>query len=101
MSQECSTKTITEVVGTSVAIECFSDLNSDGTKTPSLFRADLLDEEKEINSVSGKEGELIITHEDSNETVAEVNDEGELAISLTDDDANKYENDNGELIYNE
>jgi hypothetical protein len=101
MSQECSSKTITEIISKKATIHCFADMKQDGTTTPSLYRADLLDTEKEINGVNGKEGELLLTHNDNNPTVGEINESGELSISLDNDDVSKYSNNEGELIYDE
>ena len=98
---ECSTKTITEVEDNKVKISCICSENQNGIDTPTLFRADILKKPSVVNRVSGLEGELLLTHTDSNENVAEINDKGELIISLQNDDVEKYNlDDKGNLIYN-
>lgn len=98
---DCSTKTITEVKNDKVKISCVCSENQDGIDTPTLFRADILENPSDINRVSGLEGELLLTHTDSSNNIAEINNNGEMIISLKDDDAEKYELDgNGNLIYN-
>lgn len=96
-----SVKTISEVdVKTnSFTIFCFSDMNEDGTKNPSIYKSNVLDSEKIIDSEHGFEGDLMISRE--LESDAELND-AELNISVrTGDDADKYDVENEDLIYNE
>ena len=83
---ETHIKTVTEVSKNSgdFTIHCFSDKKADGTTTPSVFKAQILQEPMEIDNVSGKEGELIIDPDN--------------------DDVNKYNRggtDNTDLIYTE
>lgn len=97
---ECGVKTVTEVIDDKVTISAVHSENGVDDK-PIIFRADLLSEVKAINKVSGKEGELLLTHIDSGENVGSINDAGELIISTTDDENdNYYLNDKGELMYN-
>ena len=101
MITECSTKTITEVEDNKVKISCVYSENQNGIDTPTLFRADILNKPSAINRVSGLEGELLLTHTDSSSNVAEINDRGEMIISLENDDAEKYSlDDKGNLVYN-
>ena len=101
MITECSTKTITEVEDNKVKISCICSENQNGIDTPTLFRADILKKPSTINRVSGFEGELLLTHTDSSSNVAEINDRGEMIISLENDDAEKYSlDDKGNLVYN-
>lgn len=101
MITECSTKTITEVEDNKVKISCICSENQNGIDTPALFRANILDKPSVINQVSGLEGELLLTHTDSSDMVAEINNKGEMIISLDDDDVEKYSlDDNGNLVYN-
>lgn len=98
----CSIKTITEIEGNKVKISCICSEKQDGIDTPTLFRVDMLNKPSIINRIQGLEGELLITHIDSNNNIAEINDKGELIISLDDDDVEKYTlDDKGNLIYNE
>lgn len=97
---ECNVKTITEVDDNKITISCFSLENQDGKDKPTLFRADLLDKPKTINKEGGIEGELLLTHNDSNEKVAMLDKNGNLILSLDDDEVGEYYiNNNGELIY--
>lgn len=101
MRTQVSVKTITEVEqGTGVfLISCFSDLNADGSTTPTIYKSKVLDTEKIIDNTSGKEGELMLSH--SGSTVGEINDNGELVINIEGDNADKYEKEQENLIYNE
>lgn len=97
---ECGVKTVTEVVGDKVTISAVYSKVGVNDK-PVIFHADLLKDAKSINKVSGKEGELLLTHIDSGENIGEINENGELIISTADDNNdNYYLSDNGELIYN-
>lgn len=96
-----SVKTISEVDvnSNSFTIFCFSDMNEDGTTNPSIYRSKVLEDEKIIDSTHGREGDLMISKE--TESDAELND-SELNIVVREgDDANNYEVDNEDLIYNE
>lgn len=101
MRTQVSVKTITEVEqGTGVfLISCFSDLNADGSTAPTIYKSQVLDTEKIIDNTSGKEGELMLSH--SGSTVGEINDNGELVINIEGDNADKYEKEQENLIYNE
>lgn len=101
MRTQVSVKTITEVEqDTGVfLINCFSDMNEDGTTTPSIYKSQLLDKEKIIDNTSGKEGELMLSH--SGSTVGDINNDGQLVINVEGDDANKYDKEQENLIYNE
>ena len=100
MDNICSTKTITEITGNNAKIKCFSDMNDDGTTVPNLYQAEILSQEKQINGINGKEGELILASEDDTGNIGSLNDNGEAIIQLNEDDANKYSKDNDEnLIY--
>ena len=101
MRTQVSVKTITEVEqGTGVfLISCFSDMNADGSTTPTIYKSQVLDSEKIIDNTSGKEGELMLSHRGS--TVGEINVDGELVINIEGDNADKYEKEQENLIYNE
>jgi hypothetical protein len=100
MTTNCNTKTVTEITDNKIKISCLSADNQDGIDVPTLFRADMLTEPKTINKTSGSEGELLLTHTDSNSTIAKITNDGELILELDDDDAAKYSvNEKGELIY--
>jgi len=94
-----SVKTLTETKGTQAMITCFSDMNDDGTTTPSIVKAEVLKEVKEVNAVEGKEGELIVSGDET--YFGNLNENGELVLDLENDDPEKYSlNNNGELEYN-
>lgn len=101
MITDCATRTVTEVVDNKIKISCVCSKNQDGSvDKPTLFRADILTKPSAINKISGLEGELLLTHEDSGD-IASVNKNGELILNLNGDNADLYEiNDKGELIYN-
>ena len=101
MITECKTKTVTEIVDNKVTISCLVSENQDGVDIPTLFRTDMLDKPSTINRILGQEGELLITHVDSDENVASLNKDGEMILTLQDDEADKYNvDDNGYLVYN-
>ena len=101
MITECKTKTVTEIVDNKVTISCLVSENQNGVDTPTLFRADMLNKPSVINRISGQEGELLITHVDSDENVASLNKDGEMILTLQDDEVDKYSvDDNGYLVYN-
>ena len=100
---ETHVKTVTEVIKNSgnFTIHCFSDKKADGTTTPSIFKTQVLQEPMEIDNVSGKEGELMLSYE-GEKSGNLVN--GELIIDPDNDDANKYSRggtNNTDLIYTE
>ena len=96
-------KTITEVrksTGT-FSIHTFSDRNSDGSTTPSIFKSQILKEAKTIDNVEGKEGELMISSD--SEYVGKL-ENGELILDVSNDDTQRYSRggkDNAYLIYTE
>lgn len=95
-----SVKTLTETSGSKATITCFSDMDENGSTTPSLVKAEVLKEVKEVNAVPGKEGELIISGDEEN--FGELNDKGELILDLENDNVDNYSlNNKGELEYNE
>lgn len=99
MTTEASVKTAAEVdVKTNTfVINCFADMNEDGTKVPSIYKSDVLGTTKIVNNVSGKEGELMLTY--SGDGVGEINDDGSLTLTPDDDDANRYNKSNENLTY--
>ena len=93
-----SVKTLTETKGATATIVCFSDMNEDSSTTPSIVKAEVLKEVKEVNAVPGTEGELIISGDEN--VFGNLNSKGELTLELENDDVNKYSfNNNGELEY--
>lgn len=94
-----SVKTITEVDKNDgvFLISCFSDRNEDGTTTPVIFKSQVLEEPKIIDNISGKEGELMLSH--SGDTVGSLNENGDLIIEVEGDDAERYSKENENLIY--
>lgn len=101
MRTQVSVKTITEVEQSSglFLINCFSDMNDDGSITPSIYKSQVLEKPMIIDNTSGKEGELMLSH--SGDTVGNINADGELIIEPQGDDPNKYEKEQENLIYNE
>ena len=101
MRTQVSVKTITEVEQDTgmFLINCFSDMNADGTTTPRIYKSQVLDKEKIIDNTSGKEGELMLSH--SGSTVGEITNDGQLVINVEGDDADKYDKEQENLIYNE
>ena len=99
MNYYCTSKTKTETVGNHANIHCFADMNKDGSCTPTLYHAEVLQGRKEINGVAGIEGELLLVHQDSGK-IGNLNNRGELTIQLNEDDATKYELRGESLIYN-
>lgn len=100
---ETHIKTVTEVSKNSgdFTIHCFSDKKADDTTTPSVFKAQILQEPMDIDNVSGKEGELMLSYE--GERCGHLVN-GELIIDPDNDDVNKYNRggtDNTDLIYTE
>lgn len=78
-------------------INCFANMNEDGTFTPTIYKSDVAEKLKTVDGVVGKEGELLISH--SGDSVGEINENGELIIEPDGDDANKYSKQNENLIY--
>jgi hypothetical protein len=101
MRTQVSVKTITEVEQSSglFLINCFSDMNDDGSTTPSIYKSQVLDKPMIVDNTSGKEGELMLSH--SGETVGNINSDGELIIEPEGDDANRYVKEQENLTYNE
>ncbi len=101
MRTQVSVKTITEVEQSSglFLINCFSDMNDDGSTTPAIYKSQVLDKPMIIDNTSGIEGELMLSH--SGTSVGNVNNDGELIIDVQGDDANKYDKEKENLIYNE
>lgn len=101
MRTQVNVKTITEVDETSnlFLISCFSDMNEDGSTTPSIYKSQVLDKPMIIDNTSGKEGELMLSY--VGDTVGNINSEGELVIEPQGDDADKYEKEQENLTYNE
>lgn len=101
MITDCKTKTITEITDGITKISCVC-VNEESIDKPTIFRSDLLNEEKTINKTRGIEGELLLSHTDSAKNIGLVNEIGELIITTNDDNAdNYYVDDNQNLIYNE
>lgn len=98
---EINARTISEVDATSgdFMISCFADMDESGATKPAIYKSDVLQKEKIVDNVSGKEGELLLSH--SGETSGELNENGELILEPDGDDVNKYEKQNENLIYNE
>ena len=101
MRTQVSVKTITEVEQSSglFIIDCFSDMNDDGSTTPSVYKSQVLENPMIIDNTYGKEGELMLSH--SGETVGSINNDGELVIEPEGDDANKYAKEQENLTYDE
>ena len=80
MRTQVSVKTITEVEQSSglFIINCFSDMNDDGSTTPSIYKSQVLEKPMIVDNTAGKEGELLLSH--SGETVGSINNDGELII---------------------
>lgn len=101
MTIQVPTRTTTEVVNDKISITCVPSLNDEGNDRPSIYSSKILEDRTSVDNVEGVEGELIIssTEEDS----ARINSDGELIISLNNDDVNKYSVDEtkGDLLYEE
>ena len=52
-----------------------------------------------VDNVSGKEGELMLSH--VGDSVGELNKDGELTLRPQNDDAQKYDKEDENLVYNE
>lgn len=92
---EINLRTISEIDATSgdFLISC----SSDTTSRPAIFKSDVLDKEKIIDNVNGKEGELLLSY--VGDKSGEINDDGELILNS--DDADSYTKQDENLIYNE
>lgn len=101
MRTQVSVKTITEVEQSSglFLINCFSDMNEDGSTTPAIYKSQVLDKPMIVDNTSGKEGELMLSH--SGKTVGSINNDGDLVIEPEGDDVNRYEKEQENLTYNE
>lgn len=99
MITNCRTKTITEVEDNKITISCICSEKQEGVETPSIFHADVLDKDVVVNKIPGVEGELLLTHTDSSNTIGEIDKDGNLLITLDDDDVNKYFVENENLMY--
>ena len=95
----CKTKTFTEIRDNIVTISCLSSNNQEGVDRPSIFRSNVLQRGVTINKTSGIEGELLLTHTDNNEVVGEIDQNGNLFITLDDDDVEKYFVEEQNLMY--
>ena len=95
----CKTKTITEVKDNKITISCFFSENQEGADKPSVFRSDILQKETTVNKISGTEGELLLSHTDSNEVIGKIDQDGNLLMTLDDDDVEKYYVENQNLMY--
>lgn len=102
MNISVHTKTITEVdaITGDFIIDCFADMNQGGSFTPSVFKSQVLFKPMIIDNMDGKEGELMLSH-DNEPKVGKLTADGDLILDLEKDDANKYEKQNENLIYNE
>ncbi len=101
MNISVHTKTITEVDTATgdFIIECFADMNTDGSFVPSVFKSQVLQKHTIVDNIDGKEGELMLSH-DNESRVGKLIADGNLIIDLDKDDVNKYEKQNENLIYN-
>ena len=99
--QEVSVKVTTEISKASgdFLIHCFSDENEDGTTRPSIFKSQVPIETKIVDNVEVKEGELALSYKGGD--CGELNPDGELIIYPEDDDADRYEIQDQNLMYNE
>lgn len=101
---DVSVKVITEVKTEAgvFSIHCFADRNEDGTTTPTIFKAQILQEPTIVDNVKGQEGELIMSFGEGQS--AGTLTEGVLTIDPEGDDATRYERggeDGVDLIYNQ
>lgn len=98
MITNCKTKTITEVEDKKIIISCICSENQNDIDKPTVFRSDVLKKEVVINKTSGVEGELFLTHTD-NKVVGTIDQDGNLLMTLDDDDVEKYYVENQNLMY--
>lgn len=99
MITNCRTKTITEVEDDKITISCICSEKQEGIETPSIFHSDVLDKDVVVNKTPGIEGELLLTHTDSSNVIGEIDKDGNLLITLENDDVNKYFVKNENLMY--
>lgn len=99
MITNCKTKTITEVEDSRITISCICSENQNDVDKPTVFRSDILKKEVVVNKTYGVEGELFLTHTDNNEVVGEIDKDGNLLMTLDDDDVEKYYVENQNLMY--
>ena len=104
-SPDVRTRTVVSIEGGTVQIQTlctYATFGAEGT-VPDINKGQLLKEPLQIDGVSGKEGELILTFEDGAD--AWLNSNGELVVAPdeTRDDPNRYSIDgaSGNLIYNQ
>lgn len=99
MITNCKTKTITLIDDGKITISCLFSENQNEVDKPTIFECDLLEKEIIVNETPGVEGELILLHTDSSDVVGKINENGNLLITLEDDDVEKYYVDNQNLMY--
>jgi hypothetical protein len=99
MITNCKTKTITEVEDNKITISCICSENQNDVDKPTVFRSDILKKEVVVNKTPGVEGELFLTHTDSNEVVGKIDQDGNLIMTLDEDDVDKYYVENQNLMY--
>ena len=98
MKTEVSIKTRTTVdKAGNFSITSFSDKNEDGSTTPELFKSEILNDSKTIDNVKGKEGELLLSHD--SEFVGDINSNGDLVLNIENDNLDKYNKQDENLIY--
>lgn len=96
------TRAVVEKLSNTFEIVIASDMNPDGTTTPSVFVGEILQTPKIIDNTEGKEGELMLSHD--GETAGKLNDKGELIIQPENDIVNRYSlggTDKADLIYDD
>ena len=97
-------KTVTEVTKSTgmFTIRSISDRKGDGSTTPSILKSEVLREVKIIDTVDGKEGELMISYD--SERVGKLDKNVELILDVSNDDTQRYSrggDDDAYLIYTE
>lgn len=95
----CKTKTITEIEDSKITISCVCSDNQNDVDKPTVFHSDVLKKKVVVNKTPGIEGELLLTHTDNNEVIGTIDQDGNLLITLDDDDAEKYYIENQNLMY--
>lgn len=97
MDYNCKIRTITENTSSRISVRCYATSAQEGIERPTIFNSQILEDSQHvINGVKGKEGELILTHEDSNKEIAFINTNGELILQPIDDNAERYSLDSSE-----
>ena len=101
MNTNVSIKTISEVnkQDNTFIINCFADTNSDDTKTPVLFKSIVAAKTSIIDGVKVLEGQLSLSFYPLESVQAQLNDKGELNVTIQGDDENAYHIQNPDLIY--